>query len=100
MMTEKQELFVSHDGGRQRKPILEDVKVIAVYPDPYKYNNVYFVTKTKKIHYTTDRAYNFKEIEASLMSNRKILPFTAFHPRKPSWYLARRKGLHQLSTLP
>jgi hypothetical protein len=87
MMTEKQELFVSHDGGKEWKQILKDVKVIAVYPHPYQYNHVYFVTNTKKIHYTTDRAHHFNEIEAPLMPNRKSLPFLEFHPRKPSWFI-------------
>jgi len=86
-VTEKQQLFVSHDGGQEWKHILKNVKIIAVYPHPHQYNSVYFITNSKTIYYTTDRAHHIHEVDAPQLPNRKGLPFLDFHPRRDDWLI-------------
>ncbi|KAF8248414.1 Oligoxyloglucan reducing end-specific cellobiohydrolase [Wilcoxina mikolae CBS 423.85] len=87
MMTENQKLFVSHDSGQEWKRILKNVKVIGIYPHPQQQHNVYFITNTQKIHYTTDSCHHFYEMDAPQFPNRKGLPFLDFHPRKNDWLI-------------
>jgi hypothetical protein len=87
MMTDKQEVWLSHDGGKEWKHILKDVKVISVYPHPHLFDHVYFITNSMKIHYTRDRGHSFSSMDAPQLPNRRGLPFLVFHPRETSWLI-------------
>lgn len=87
MMTDKQEIWVSHNGGKEWEHVLKDAKVIAVYPHPHDWKHVYFVTNSKTIHYTTDRGHSFSEMQAPELPNRQGFPFLDFHPLKNEWFI-------------
>jgi hypothetical protein len=87
MMTDRQELWVSHDHGKQWKRILEDVTVIDVYPHRYHFDYVYFVTNTDALYYTNDRGMTFKKLKVPVPPNKHRLPFLEFHPNKKNWLI-------------
>lgn len=85
METEKFQLYVSHDGGKEWSEILKNVGVIALYPHPFQYNHVYFLTNKNKIHYTKDRGHTFGEIDAPPhLPNARGLDF---HPTRHDWII-------------
>lgn len=89
MMTEKQEVWVSHDGGKEWKQVLKDVKVISIYPNPHFYDHVYFITNTKKVYSTNDRARTIKQMDKEMeqLPNRKGIPVMDFHPKRSGWII-------------
>ncbi|KAA8896294.1 hypothetical protein FN846DRAFT_910817 [Sphaerosporella brunnea] len=87
MLTDRQEVWMSHDGGKKWSHVLKDIKVLALYPNPYVFDHVYFITSSKDIHYTRDRGRSFSKMEALAAPNRKGMPFLEFHPREPGWLI-------------
>lgn len=89
MMTDKQEIHVSHNHGKTWARILEDVKPLDIYLHPYHYDTVYFVSLSLELYYTKDRGISghYTKIKVPSLPNQQGLPYLEFHPTKPGWLI-------------
>ena len=89
MLTSEREAHVSHDHGRTWRLVVEDDEIIAIYPHQYDNDHVYFITPSKKVHYSVDRAKkgSVHSFEAPSIPNVEKLQILGFHPSKPDWLI-------------
>jgi hypothetical protein len=89
MLTSERESFVTHDHGKSWSPAVDE-EVIAIYPHQYNTDYVYFVTPSKTVYYSKDRAkkgsiHHFETPRRpTLESNRQFL---SFHPEESDWLI-------------
>ncbi|KAL7269099.1 vacuolar protein sorting/targeting protein PEP1 [Rhizina undulata] len=87
MRTDNDEVYISHDHGKEWEQILKDVKVVAIYPHSYIFDTVYFITPTAEVWFTVDRGENFDYIKVPSPPNRHDLQVMDFHPIKSEWLI-------------
>src|SRR5579859_2529342 len=83
-------LYISHDGGGEWKPVLEQETVVTIYPNPYFKDWIFFVTDNKKVFYTRNRGKNIDPFEGP-----SGIPITelggiarfSFHPKHAGWII-------------
>jgi len=87
MRTDRDQVFLTHDHGKNWKQVLEGEKIEAVYPHRYINDVVYLITRGKTVHYTTDRGRSFHEFKAPAPPTRDRLPILVFHPTQKNWLI-------------
>ncbi|KAJ9669353.1 vacuolar protein sorting/targeting protein PEP1 [Coniosporium apollinis] len=88
MLTTDRVAHISHDHGKTwKKAEVDDDKVSAIYPNPYQSDDVYFITPTKRIWYSKERALNklhsFNAPEPP-NADQQVLQF---HPTQKDWLI-------------
>lgn len=87
MLTSEREAFVTHDHGKNWKTAVDE-EVIAIYPHQYTTDYVYFVTPTKTVYYSKDRARGrIHHFETPTKPNLEKRQFLSFHPNQPDWLI-------------
>ena len=87
MLTRSNELHVTHDHGKTWKHELPEEKFTNLIPHPYYSDGAFFLTPTKKVFYTLDRAHTFKPFVAPVARNEEHLPVLTFHPKYKDWLI-------------
>ncbi|KAI9759160.1 MAG: vacuolar protein sorting/targeting protein PEP1 [Chaenotheca gracillima] len=80
-------VFKSHDHGKSWESILDDEKVVAIYPHSYFNDVVFFITDSKTVYYSLDRAKRIHKFKAPLEPNTQFLPILSFHPTEKDWLI-------------
>lgn len=88
LRTDKKEVFISHDHGKNWKQILKDDDIVAVHPHTYFRDVVFFITEYKTVHYSMDRGKKLHQFEAPLEPTTEHgLQTLQFHPEKKDWLI-------------
>ncbi|KAK2796079.1 vacuolar protein sorting/targeting protein PEP1 [Onygenales sp. PD_12] len=87
MFTSSQEIFISHDHGKQWKEILAGKGVTRIVPHRYNNDIVYFLTSTEQGWVTVNRGVNIEEFKAPLPPNRDRLDPLSFHHDNKNWLI-------------
>ena len=82
--------YISHDGGANWAPTLENQRVVAVLANPFFKDWMYYVTTEQEVYYTRNRGKNIVKMEGP-----KGLPITdiggvtkfSFHPKHAGWLI-------------
>ncbi|KAF2869438.1 vacuolar protein sorting/targeting protein 10 [Massariosphaeria phaeospora] len=88
-LTREREAWISHDHGKTWKRVVDD-EIVSIYPHPHNNDHVFFVTASKKVYYSKDRALNEKSIhsfEAPQMPNIEMRQIMQFHPQHSDWII-------------
>ena len=86
----QKQLYISHDGGVDWKPFLENENVVSLYANPYFKDWVYFVTSDQKVFYTRNRGKNIEQLEGPdrlPISDMSGITRFAFHPKHAGWLI-------------
>lgn len=87
MRTTEQDLFITHDHGKNWEMPLEGEKIYELIPHPYYSDGAFFLTGSKKGFWTVDRGYTVKSFKAPRKRNIDHLPALAFHPQYKDWLI-------------
>lgn len=88
MTDDRQRLWVSRNHGKdwEEQDLGDDV--MAVYPNKFDRNYVYFITPSSKVYYSIDRMETrIKHFDAPGPPNAARLPVLRFHETEPSWLI-------------
>ncbi|CZS88800.1 hypothetical protein WAI453_010608 [Rhynchosporium graminicola] len=80
-------VFWSTDHGKEWKQIFKDETILSIYPHTYNNDMVFFITKTEKVYYSTDRGRNIRDFKAPHKPNDKGSPLMTFHPKNKNWII-------------
>ena len=80
MRTDRREAFLSKDHGKMWEPIVRDEEVVAIYPHQYINDNVYLITPSDKVYYSTNRGSSFNTFKAPEKPNMQGIQILSFHP--------------------
>jgi hypothetical protein len=88
MLTDERTAWITHDHGKKWKKAVDD-EVVRIYPHQYDNNYVYFLTASKKVHYSEDRGLHdsIHYFEAPVMPNQEKLQILQFHPNQKGWLI-------------
>ncbi|KAJ5951471.1 uncharacterized protein N7479_009884 [Penicillium vulpinum] len=82
MLTNKNELHISRDHGRNWKQIHADEKFTGMFQHPYFTDAAFFLTDSKKVYYTINHGDSFHFFEApSLPTKEEHIRPLAFHEK-------------------
>ena len=87
MRTDEQKIYLSKDHGKTWKQILEDKKIISIYPHQYFNDAVYFLTSGTKVFYSTNRGDNIRDFETKAEPTHDRLQTLGFHPDNKDWLI-------------
>ena len=87
MRTNEQEIYLTKDHGKTWLPILEGKPITAITPHQYFNDVVYFLTGSKTVYYTIDRAEKIHSFEAPALPTELRVPTLRFHPDFKDWLL-------------
>ena len=87
MRTDEGQVYITHDGGKAWKAILEDDEITAIYPHHYMNDVVFFLTRGKKVHYSYNRGASFGHFSAPEEPTKDKLPILSFHPNYKDWLI-------------
>ena len=87
MLTNKFEVYISQDHGKTWRRILKDEDIIAITPHQYFNDAVYFLTGTKKVFYSINRAEQIDSFSAPEAPNLDSVASLAFHPDYRDWLI-------------
>lgn len=87
MRTSEQDIFITRDHGKTWEPILKGEPITSIAPNPHQHDVVFFLTGSKKVHYTIDRGDRFDSFEAPARPSNLRLPTLKFHPEYKDWLL-------------
>ncbi|KAJ5549717.1 hypothetical protein N7535_002346 [Penicillium sp. DV-2018c] len=79
MLTDKYELYISRDHGRNWKHILKDEKFTEMVQHPYFSDGAFFLTDNKRVYYTINHGDSFHYFDAPSAPNKEGLRTMAFH---------------------
>lgn len=85
--TDKGEVYLSHNHGKTWTRILEDEVILAIVPHQYFNDAIYFLTATKKVHYTINRGDTFGSFVVPGPPTQDLVPVLQFHPTNPDWFI-------------
>lgn len=82
-------VWKSHDHGKTWSEAVpgDHETILAIYPHSFNNDYVYFLTNTKTVYYSKDRAKHIHRFEAPDVPNVDGLPALAFHQKRPDWLL-------------
>jgi hypothetical protein len=80
-------VFISQDHGKQWEQILKDETIVAIYPHPSFNDMVFFLTKTEKVWYSTERGKNLRSFKAPFPPNTQRRQVLNFHPKFKDWLI-------------
>jgi hypothetical protein len=88
MLTDERTAWITHDHGKNWKKAVED-EIVRIYPHQYDNNYVYFLTASKKVHYSEDRGLrdSIHSFEAPVQPNQEKLQILQFHPHQKGWLI-------------
>jgi Sortilin, neurotensin receptor 3,/Sortilin, neurotensin receptor 3, C-terminal len=86
VLTDIHEAWKSHDHGKTWELAVDD-QVYAIYPHRYDNDRVYFITPSKTVYYSVDRAKSINRFMAPDVPNVNGLPILSFHQEQPNWLL-------------
>ncbi|KAF3938421.1 Sortilin [Dactylella cylindrospora] len=83
------EIWLSRDHGEKwvLPEDLKDKNIVAIYPNPYYHDRVYFLTASEEVIYTHDRAKTFSKFKAPGPPNGLNLDVINFHPLHPDYLI-------------
>ena len=87
MRTTEQELFVTRDHGKTWEPILKNEPITSIQTHPHLNDIVFFLTGSKKVFYSVDRAKKIEHFEAPAPPSTLRLPTLHLHPSNKEWIL-------------
>ncbi|KAI9709845.1 MAG: vacuolar protein sorting/targeting protein PEP1 [Chrysothrix sp. TS-e1954] len=87
MTTADRQLWVTHDHGKTWKEELKGEEVVAIYANRYESDNVYFITPSDTVYYSTDRAKKIEQFYAPSLPNTARLAVLKFHPMNQNWLI-------------
>lgn len=87
MTTADRQLWVTHDHGKTWSKELKGEEVVAIYPNRYESDHVYFITPSDTVYYSTDRDNKIQEFYAPSLPNTARLPVLKFHAKNKNWLL-------------
>ncbi|PPJ59650.1 hypothetical protein CBER1_01185 [Cercospora berteroae] len=87
LRTDRREVWKTHDHGKKWEQILEDEEILAIYPHQYINDIVYFITPSKKVHYSKDFAQSLHSFEAPEGPNQDRIQVLTFHPQEKDWLI-------------
>jgi photosystem II stability/assembly factor-like uncharacterized protein len=88
MLTDERTAWITHDHGKNWKKAVDD-EIVRIYPHQYDNNYVYFLTASKKVHYSEDRGLrdSIHTFEAPVQPNQEQLQILQFHPHQKGWLI-------------
>ena len=87
MRTTEQELYVTRDHGKTWEPILKNEPITSIQRHPHLNDVVFFLTGSRKVFYSIDRAKKFGHFEAPAPPSTLRIPTLHFHPTNKEWLL-------------
>ena len=87
MRTDRREAWLTHDHGKTWSQVVSDEEVVAIYPHQYIHDNVYLITPSKTVHYSTNFGKNLKTFEAPEAPNQERIQILSFHPTEKDWLI-------------
>ncbi|KZZ88393.1 vacuolar protein sorting protein [Ascosphaera apis ARSEF 7405] len=88
MHTDQEEVWITHDHGRNWEQILKGKDIVRVVPHRYFNDVVYFLTNTETGYWTIDRGVTVNKFTAPAPFTRdKRLSPMQFHPTNRDWIL-------------
>ena len=87
MRTDRKEVYVTHDHGKQWEQIYEKEEIVAVYPHQYNNDYVYLITPSKTVYYSVDRAATWHKFEAPEQPNLDHIQILSFHQDNQDWLI-------------
>ncbi|KAJ5909191.1 Vacuolar protein sorting/targeting protein 10 [Penicillium taxi] len=89
MLTDKSELWVTHDHGKQwdRPAELKDEKVMEMIQHPYYSDGAYFLTKSGQVFTTIDRGYKFRSFKQPTPWIPADMSPLVFHEKYMDWMI-------------
>ena len=87
MRTKEQDIFLTTDHGKTWAPILKGEPITSIMPNPNNHDTVFFLTGSKKVHYTIDRAKTFDDFPGPEPPSTEGIPTLRFHPDYKNWLL-------------
>ncbi|KAJ9228413.1 hypothetical protein DTO027B5_7688 [Paecilomyces variotii] len=87
LVTSDNELFITHDHGKNWKRALEGSKIREIVPHRYFNDHAFFLTDSKQAFWTVDRAHHLSEFEAPSPPNKDRVPTLGFHPQYKDWLI-------------
>ncbi|KAG7803237.1 hypothetical protein KL944_001190 [Ogataea haglerorum] len=82
VLTNRNEVFVSHNQGQVWEEVAPDDEFLDIYVDPHRSTNVYLLAVNDKIVYSLDRADNWKSFRTPSKAVAGIATLY-FHPSDP-----------------
>ncbi|KAJ5808952.1 vacuolar protein sorting/targeting protein PEP1 [Penicillium riverlandense] len=89
MLTEKGELYISHDHGQNWERPLKSQQITQIIRHPHHNEAAFFLTDSETVYYTYDRGLSeIKKFEAPLPPTREngLLPLS-FHEHNKNWLM-------------
>ncbi len=86
MRTTEQDIYLTTDHGRTWEKILKGEPITSIVPNPNNHDTVMFLTGSKKVHYTIDRASTFRTFDAPEPPSTDVSALR-FHPETKEWFL-------------
>lgn len=87
MRTDEQEIYITRDHGKTWSQELKSEDITSIYPHQYFNDVVFFLTGTKKVHYSTNRGDSIHTFKAPEVPNQDRLQVIGFHPDSKDWLL-------------
>lgn len=87
MLTADRQLWISQDHGKTWHAELNDEEIVAIYPNRYVNDDVYFIGISKKVFYSKNRGKAIHSFEAPGKPNTANLQALRFHPSQPDWLI-------------
>ncbi|KAF9879093.1 vacuolar protein sorting/targeting protein PEP1 [Colletotrichum karsti] len=83
----KSPIWRTKDHGKTWDKILEDEKILGIYPHSHFKDTVFFTTGTKKVLYTIDHAEHFHHFDAPSDPDSAFGNPLSFHPDRKDWLI-------------
>jgi len=89
LLTNDRVVYVSHDQGKTwaTPRELEDVEVLAIYPNRFLNDAIYFLTAGTQVFYSKDRAQHIHSFKAPGRPNTAHVQILRFHPKNADWLI-------------
>lgn len=86
MLTDKYELYISHNHGKKWEHKLKGEKITDTITHPYYGDGAFFLTDNAKTFWTIDRGFTIKGFKAPTAPSKPIFPLV-FHPQYKDWLI-------------
>ncbi|EWC45975.1 hypothetical protein DRE_04768 [Drechslerella stenobrocha 248] len=75
-------IWLTHDQGEnwEQPSELKNKEIVAIYPNPYIHDRLYFITPSEEVIYTHDRGKTYKTMKAPGPPNGLSIDVINFHP--------------------
>ncbi|ODQ63277.1 vacuolar protein sorting/targeting protein 10 [Nadsonia fulvescens var. elongata DSM 6958] len=87
MRTLDNEVFISHNQGKDWKRVIEDYEILSIVVNPYFPDQVYFVTTGNEVIFSADRVRSYVKFIVPVPINSMGINALSFHMTKPNWLI-------------